>query len=91
MAVHTHRMISYVEKVLDALSDPEVRKATAYIATDLVVTATRSHRLDKRSKSHSVLLTTGRPNYRGRMFVKACQKAGEPFPVKKIQIKHWPK
>lgn len=84
-------MISYVEKVVDALHDPSVRKATAYVAPDLVVTATRLCKLDKRSKSHSILLTTGRPNYRGRMFVKACQKAGEPFPVKRIQLKFWPK
>lgn len=92
VAVHSrNRMTGYFEKVFAALRDPSVRKATCYISPTEVITATRPHKLDKRSKSHSILLTMGRPNFRGRMFVKACQKAGEPFPVKKIQIKHWPK
>ena len=84
-------MISPVEKVVNALARPEVRKASCYIRPDFVITGTRMHKLDRRSKSSSILLTMGSPNFRGRMFVKACQKAGEPFPVKKIQLKYWPK
>lgn len=35
-------------------------------------------------------LTIGRPNYSERKFIKQCVKAGEPFPIKKIQLKYWP-
>jgi hypothetical protein len=29
----------------------------------------------------------GRPNHEAVDFIKACKKAGEPFPVRKIQLK----
>jgi hypothetical protein len=34
--------------------------------------------------------TIGIPNYL-REFIRKCKKAGEPFPVKKIQLKFLPK
>lgn len=37
------------------------------------------------------VLKIGKPNYLERDFVKMCKKAGEPLPVKKVQIKHYPK
>jgi len=38
-----------------------------------------------------MVLTIGRPNYAEREFIKLCKKAGEPFPVKKMQLKFYPK
>lgn len=38
----------------------------------------------------NVVVTVGAPNYAGREFIKACKKAGETFPVKKIQLKYLP-
>ena len=38
-------------------------------------------------KSLEVILTAGKPNYEERAFIKKLGKAGEPFPVKKVQMK----
>lgn len=80
-----------ISKTVFGLLETGARKASFYLAEDTVVTATRPHKPDKRAKSFSIVVTMGRPNYRGRLFIKACQKAGEPFPVKKLQLKFWTK
>lgn len=33
----------------------------------------------------------GAPNFAERRFIRLCFKAGEPLPVRKVQIKWWPK
>ena len=80
-----------ISKAVFGLLESGARKATVYLAPDVVVTATHQRKPDKRSKSQTIILTYGKPNYRGRLFVKACQKSGEPFPVRKLQLKFWPK
>jgi hypothetical protein len=35
-------------------------------------------------------MEVGAPNYLALAFIKQCVKAGEPFPLKKFQIKHYP-
>ena len=69
---------------------PGDKKATVYIARDYVVKATRKDKLDRRNKSETFVVTMGRPNYLERKFIKLCEKAGEPFPVKKVVLKPWP-
>ena len=66
---------------------PHVKKATQYLSETCVIRATRPHKFDRRSRSNTEVVTVGKPNYRERQFIKACKKAGEPLPVKKIQIK----
>ena len=82
---------SSIQKAVFSLLETGARRATVYLAPDTVVTATRPHRPDKRAKSFSIVVTMGKPNYRGRLFVKACQKSGEKFPVRKVQLKFWTK
>lgn len=65
---------------------PDVYRATKFLGPDLVVRATRPHKYDRRNRSNTVVVTVGKPNYREREFIKACRKAGEPLPVKKIQL-----
>ncbi len=78
-----------VAKVFNALHrSHDVRRATAYLSEKSTVKITRQRR-DKRSSHHTYLLTIGAPNYREREFIKACKKAGERFPVKKIQLQHY--
>lgn len=69
--------------------NPTRKAATKFLAPGHVVTVTRvgKRKTHGRSPSVSVVVTMGRPNYRQRDFVKACLKAGEPFPVKKIQLR----
>jgi len=63
------------------------KRATKYISEKLTVKAT----VRSKSKLHTELVfTIGRPNYAEREFIKACKRAGESFPVKKVQIQ-WPK
>jgi hypothetical protein len=68
-----------------------VHKATKYLSPKLVIKATRRDRPSKRERSVSVVVTIGIPNYRERDFIKKCQRAGESFPVKRIQFQFWPK
>lgn len=83
------------DRVIDALLTPRAgvitRKATLYVSPTYVVTASLRCKPDKRSKRTEIVLKIGVPNFVERQFVKACKKAGEPFPVKKIQLKFYPR
>ena len=80
-----------LEKISEALLNPEVRKATFYASPKFTVKATRRHKYGKRATREEVILTYGVPNYAERAFIKLCKKAGEPFPVKEVQLKFWSK
>ena len=84
-------VVKAVAKVVAAATS-DVRKATVYISPKLVVSAcwrTKYH-THKRSTRQEYVLKIGAPNYREVAFIAACKKAGEPFPVKKVQLQHWP-
>ena len=81
-------------KVLTAVLQPSIYRATKYVSPTRVIKATR-HRfqgklLTSRARQETVLVTIGKPNYRERRFIKLCQLAKESFPLRKIQIKHLP-
>lgn len=72
------------------------RTATKYLAPYLVVRATRilyTHRKRQIRKGDKVeiVLNICKPNYHERTFIKACLKAKEPFPIKKVVVKYPPK
>jgi hypothetical protein len=77
-------------KLVNMIIELGAKRVTKYISPKLTVKATHQGKHDRRDKSNTVLVTIGRPNYSEREFIKTAQKAGEPFPVKKVQIK-WPK
>lgn len=77
-------IVSATEAVL---SNPKVKQASKYLSPNEVVKVTRQRRADRREKAITLLLTIGKPNFLGRRFVKAAKKAGEAFPVKKVQVK----
>lgn len=62
-------------------------RATKYLDKQTVVKATRRHKINGRARTTEIVVTFGYPNYAEREFIKKCKKAGEPFPVKKIQLK----
>lgn len=78
-----------IASVVEAVLRTDAIRATKYLAHNQVVRATkRTFKFAKEPRENvEVLLTLGRPNYVEREFVKACKKAGEPFPVKKVQLK----
>ena len=72
------------------INDITLRRATYYISPTLVVKATRHNKIDKRSRHESFVVSFGRPNFLERRFIKQCVKAGQSFPVRKIQLRGWP-
>lgn len=91
LEVHSRDISMGARRAVEALLDTNARQATVYHGPKLVVKATRRHKPDRRAKSIEVVLTMGVPNHEGRKFVKDCQQAGEPFPVRNVQLKFWPK
>lgn len=76
----------------DVISQPNVRRATAFISPSLTMKATAQRKQRKSGDlSVTVLVTVGRPNFVERRFIKVCQKAGMAFPLNQIQWKFWPK
>lgn len=67
------------------------RSVTKYITPKLVVRATWRHKPSRRHTREEMVVTYGAPNYLEAEFVRQAVKAGEPFPVKKAQIRLWPK
>lgn len=80
------KTLNAVRSVVDVLTRTSAKRATVFISPRLIVRATRRH-----PKAMEFVLKIGKPNYLERDFVKMCKKAGEPLPVKKVQIKHYPK
>jgi hypothetical protein len=77
--------------VAAVLADPKVKTATKVIDTKLVVRASRYGKPDRKDATQEDLrVTVGRPNYATRQFIAAAVKAGEPLPVRKIQIRFYP-
>ena len=62
------------------------RKAVAYIAPDHAIKVTRMHKPNKRERGQSAVLTSGKPNFAERKFIKLCQKSGQKFPIRDVQV-----
>lgn len=82
------KVIGQVVNMLDGIS---AKTATKYLETNLIVRATRRHTFTRRDRHVEFVVTIGKPNVREQEFIKKCKKAGEPFPIKKIQLKFPPK
>lgn len=80
-----------ITKAVESLLETGARQATVYQHPKLSIKATLRFRPDARNKRTDIVLTVGSPNYEGRAFVKKLVAAGEPFPVRKVQLKFWPK
>src|SRR3990167_4035054 len=82
----------YIEPVIAMLLGTGALKATKYISKNQIVRAVlktykfNNHKPNKVGNIE-ITLTIGRPNYIEREFIKACQKAKEPFPIKRTQLK----
>ena len=78
-------------KVIEGLLESGARSATVYLSATQRVTATHIHKPNRRNRHTTIAVTYGQLNWAGREFVKMCRKVGEPLPVKKVQLKWWPK
>lgn len=81
-------------EVVDVLLRTKSRQAVKYLSEKLVVKATRkSYRgrpPRKDEKQETLLVTFGRPNYREREFIQRATRLGEPFPIKRCQLRGFP-
>ena len=77
--------------VIDALLNYDIRSATKYISPKLVARATWRHKPSRKNTREEMVITFGAPNYLEAKFVKLALKAEEPFPIKRVQHKAWPK
>ena len=89
--------LNALTQAIEALLRTDSKQAVKYVSPVLVVKATRvTYRANgrkprKNERSTELVLTFGRPGYREREFIKACAKAGEPFPVKRVQLRAYPR
>lgn len=78
-----------ITKAIDALVATKSHSATVYISEAATVRVTRlryrGRRFDHRKLE--VRLTIGRPNHAARKFIRLAKAAGEPFPIRKVQLK----
>jgi hypothetical protein len=77
--------------VCGALIASDAKTATKYLLSNVVVRATWHNKPHSKNTRETMIVSYGNPNYLERNFVRACKKAGEVFPVKKIQFRPWPK
>ena len=78
-----------VAKVVEATMKAGAVCGTYFAGPAEVIRVTR-RRYDGKIKSSAhdpieFTVTIGRPNYRERLLIRQMRKAGEPFPVKRIQ------
>ena len=81
---------SSIYRVVEACLEVGARAAEIYLSPNMVVRSARRFKPKKRDGRTEIVVTIGVPNYKQRDFIKACKKAGEPFPIKKMQMKWWP-
>ncbi len=77
-------MKNVYQKLIEQVFYGGAKTATAYISPKETVKATLRQKSQRQTE---ILVTIGRPNYKERQFIKTCVKAGEQFPVSKIQLK----
>lgn len=82
--------IAYAQVVDSVVINPNIKTARKYLAPNLVVKATRHGKFDARSHSQNIVLTVGRPDYKAREFIKTARKAGQQFPIQKLQFRLTP-
>jgi len=67
------------------------KTATLFLSPKLVVRATWRHKPSRRHMREEMVVTYGAPNYREEHFIALAKKAGEPFPIRNVQLRPWPK
>lgn len=77
-------------ELAEAILEAGAVRATKYYDDLTVVSAQRklcAGKIDFRHRRVEILFKIGQPNFKERQFLKQCKLAGEPLPVKKIQLR----
>lgn len=72
-------------------ADKNIRTLTYYESPKLTLRITRVYKPKAHDRSQGFRMELGAPNYTARKFIKDCIRAGESFPIKRVQIKFYPK
>lgn len=81
-----------IAKATRALLASGARRALLFVnAKETVSVSRRVYRIRGRkphfgARGIDLVVTIGKPNYQSRAFLKKCRVAGEPLPVKKVQL-----
>lgn len=82
-----NRIVDCIERLT---KEREVKRATWFISPQLTVKATRLHKMDRRNRCESFVVTIGVPNYSERRHIKSAKKTlRNPFPF--FYAQPWPK
>ena len=88
------RTAKSVGAVIDAVLYHDAWRGAKYLSDRLVISATRKRYgksgWTRRDARADIAVKIGAPNYLERKFISLCKKAGEKFPVRKIQLKMRP-
>jgi hypothetical protein len=76
--------------VCGALTVSGSKTAIKIMDEKTIVKATWRNKPSGRNSREEMVVTYGAPDYRTLVFIKKCKKAGEPFPIKKVQFRAWP-
>ena len=88
-AAAPHAKRASTKVVVALVSNIGLRQAIVSVAPNFVVKATRQRQPTLRTRSETFLVTVGKPACLERRFIKTCLKTGEPYPVKKVQLKSY--
>lgn len=76
--------------VVGALVASDAKTAIKYLSPKLIAKATWRHKPKASNTHEECVVTFGAPGYLQAQFIKSAIKAGEPFPIKKVQLTAWP-
>lgn len=80
-----------LNRIIDTLVKTGARSATYYDSPKMTVRVSRKvYRKTgryQRGADLALVLSIGSPNHQARQFIKRCKKAGQPFPIGKIQLR----
>lgn len=76
-----------IVQIVEVILESGAKQATKYFSDQLTLRGTFVGKRRKRDRQSVIVLSIGKPNYAERIFIKKCKLAGEPFPIKKLQIK----
>lgn len=81
-----------ISNLIEIILRVDAWKATKFLTEKQIIRVTRKlHGRKFNSRDNiEISVTIGRPNFAERDFIKKCKKAGEKFPVKKVQLKFIP-
>ena len=79
----------YIAIVAKALMSGPYKSAIKYIDEKTIIRVTWRNKPRSNNRREEMVVTIGCPNYREVAFIKSAKKAGEPFPIKKVQFRSY--